>query len=212
MAAAFITRVCLTMWLSWVCGLAGLRVATIEQGRTERPAVASAKGYAVKEIRGGVYWVTDGLYNTMFVVSSSGVIAVDPLPNLGPKYLRAIAEVTDKPVTHVIYSHEHTDHIGAANQFPRNAVYIAQQQTAALLSTRHDPRRPVPTVTFDTTYTLSTGGQTLVLDYKGRHIFEGQLLGDARKPRGAVSAVGLTSNHRRYSRYPCSYPCWNAAR
>jgi glyoxylase-like metal-dependent hydrolase (beta-lactamase superfamily II) len=156
--------VLLMTWLACVCGLAGFRVASTGQGRAEGP---KAKGYAVQEIRGGVYWVTDGLYNTMFVVSSSGVIAVDPLPNLGPRYLQAIAEVTDKPVTHVIYSHEHTDHIGAANQFPRSAVYIAQRETAALLSRRHDPRRPVPTVTFDTTYTLRTGGQTLVLDYKG---------------------------------------------
>ena len=27
---------------------------------------------------------------------------------------RAIAEVTDKPITHLIYSHSHIDHIGGA--------------------------------------------------------------------------------------------------
>jgi glyoxylase-like metal-dependent hydrolase (beta-lactamase superfamily II) len=26
-----------------------------------------------------------------------------------------IAEITDKPITHFIYSHAHTDHIGGAN-------------------------------------------------------------------------------------------------
>jgi glyoxylase-like metal-dependent hydrolase (beta-lactamase superfamily II) len=92
--------------------------------------------------------VTDGLYNTVFLVSSQGVIAVDPLPNLGERYLKAIAEVTDRPITHVIYSHEHTDHIGAAYLFPKNAVYIAQKKTAELLARRNDHRRPLPTFTF----------------------------------------------------------------
>ena len=131
------------------------------------PAIPPGKGYLVQEIRDRLYWVTDGLYNTMFLVSSEGVIAVDPLPNLGPRYLKAIAEVTDKPVTHVIYSHEHTDHIAAAYLFPKNAVYIAQKNTAEILARRNDPRRPVPTVTFDNTYKLTVGDQSLVLDYKG---------------------------------------------
>jgi glyoxylase-like metal-dependent hydrolase (beta-lactamase superfamily II) len=131
------------------------------------PAIPPEKGYFVQEIRGGLYWVTDGLYNTIFLVSSQGVIAIDPLPNLGERYLKAIAEVTDKPITHVIYSHEHTDHIGASYLFPKSAVYIAQKKTGEILARRNDPRRPVPTLTFDETYTLAVGDQTVVLDYKG---------------------------------------------
>jgi glyoxylase-like metal-dependent hydrolase (beta-lactamase superfamily II) len=133
----------------------------------EVPVIPKEKGYFVQEIRSGLYWVTDGLYNTMFLVSSQGVIAIDPLPNLGDRYLKAIAEVTNKPVTHVVYSHEHTDHIGAAYLFPKNAAYIAQKKTAEILARRNDPRRPVPTLTFDDSYTLTVGDQTLVLDYKG---------------------------------------------
>ena len=72
------------------------------------------KGYLVEEIRDGLYWVTDGAYNTMFLVTDKGVVAVDAPPSLGQKYLRAIAEVTDKPVNYLIYSHAHIDHIGAA--------------------------------------------------------------------------------------------------
>lgn len=142
----------------------------------EVPTISSGKGYFVQEIRDGLYWATDGLYNTMFLVSSNGVIAVDPLPTLGPRYLKAIAEVTDKPVTHVIYSHEHTDHIGAANLFPKNAICIAQRETATILERRRDPRRPVPTVTFDRTYALTVGEQRLVLDYKGVNHDAGNIL------------------------------------
>jgi len=133
-------------------------------GRSEIP---KDRGYLVQEIRDGLYWLTDGAYGTIFLVHSAGVIAVDPLPTLGPRYLQAISEVTDKPVTHVIYSHEHTDHIGAAHLFPKNAIFIAQKETAAILARRADPRRPVPKVTFDQSYTLKAGGQTLILEYQG---------------------------------------------
>ena len=65
------------------------------------------KGYLVEEIRDHLYWVTDGAYNTMFLVTDKGVVAVDSPPSLGQKYLRAIAEVIDKPVNYLIYSHAH---------------------------------------------------------------------------------------------------------
>ena len=72
------------------------------------------KGYLVEEIRDNLYWVTDGSYNTMFLVTDEGVVAIDAPPSIGQNYLNAIAEVTDKPITHVIYSHAHLDHIGAS--------------------------------------------------------------------------------------------------
>ena len=44
----------------------------------------------VREINNGLYWVTDGTYQVMFLTTGKGVIAVDAPPNLGPKYLKAI--------------------------------------------------------------------------------------------------------------------------
>ncbi len=78
------------------------------------PAIPQDKGYLVQEIKDGLFWVTDGAYQVMFLVTGSGVIAVDAPPSIGKNYLKAIAEVTKEPVTHVIYSHTHKDHIGAA--------------------------------------------------------------------------------------------------
>src|SRR5499433_108296 len=144
-----------------------LVVATSTLVSEAAPEIPKDKGYFVKEVKDGLYWLTDGAYGTIFLVHSKGVIAVDPLPTLGPRYLKAIAEVTDKPVTHVIYSHEHTDHIGAADLFPKTAIFIAHKETAAILARRNDPRRPVPKVTFDKSYTLKAGEQTLLLEYKG---------------------------------------------
>jgi glyoxylase-like metal-dependent hydrolase (beta-lactamase superfamily II) len=86
---------------------------------------------------------------------------------LAPNLLKAIASVTSEPITHVVYSHHHADHIGGAGVIPKGATFIAHQDTAALLQREADPNRPVPTVTFSDTYTLNVGSQTLILDYKG---------------------------------------------
>jgi glyoxylase-like metal-dependent hydrolase (beta-lactamase superfamily II) len=125
------------------------------------------KGYLVEERCDHSYWVTDGSYNTMFLVTDKGVVAVDAPPSLGQKYLRAIAEVTDKPVNYMIYSHAHIDHIGAAGLFPKNVTIIAQDETARELQSAKAVAKnvtmvpPLPTITFSKNYTLEIGNQPL---------------------------------------------------
>jgi glyoxylase-like metal-dependent hydrolase (beta-lactamase superfamily II) len=145
------------------------------------PAIPSGKGYLVQEIGNQLYSVSDGSYNAMFMVTDQGVVAIDAPPTLGDKYLKAIAEVTDKPVSHVIYSHAHLDHIGAAGIFPQNATFIAQQETANELqramnvATNKSAVPPVPTVTFPKNMTLQIGNQTLQLDYHGNNHLPGNI-------------------------------------
>jgi glyoxylase-like metal-dependent hydrolase (beta-lactamase superfamily II) len=140
-----------------------------------------AKGYIVQEIRDGLYWLTDGAYQTMFMVTDKGVIAVDAPPSIGKNYLKAIAEVTTKPIAYVIYSHAHLDHIGAANIFPKNATYIAQEDTTAELQRAKDATTnsstvpPIPTISFSKNYTLQIGNQTLQLDYYGNNHLPGNI-------------------------------------
>jgi len=141
------------------------------------PAIDPDKGYFVEEIKDGLYWVTEGTYQVMFLTTGEGVIVVDAPPSIGENILNAIKEVTDEPITHVIYSHSHADHIAAASMYPKNAVYIAHEETAANLARSDDPYDfgvflggspvPEPTITFSDTYTLEVGSQTLELEYKG---------------------------------------------
>lgn len=42
--------------------------------------IDAAKGYLVSEIKDKVYYVTDGIYQMMFIVTSEGVVAVDAPP------------------------------------------------------------------------------------------------------------------------------------
>ena len=134
------------------------------------------KGYHVEELGEGLYWITDGVYHMMFLTTGKGVIVVDAPPSIGENILKAIAETTDEPITHVVYSHSHADHIAAASMYPENAVYIAHEETALRLAQDRPfefglfvggSGAPAPTITFSDTYTLTVGTQTLQLEYKG---------------------------------------------
>lgn len=162
---------------------AGAEAAAPVPESARGPAIPQDKGYLVEEIRDGLYWVTDGVYQVMFLTTGEGVIAVDAPPNLHENYLKAIEEVTDEPVTHVIYSHSHSDHIGSAGMFPDDAEYIAHEDTAELLAQVKDPNRPLPTQTFDDSFKLEVGSQTLVLDYHGVNHEPGNIFIHAPKQR-----------------------------
>lgn len=139
------------------------------------PAVMEAvqsKGFFTREIADGVHYATEGWYFMLVVEHDDGLIVVDAPPTIGSDFLgnnilKAVGEISDKPITHVIYSHHHRDHIGAANVFPSDATIIAQSECARYVETAEDPQRPAPTVSFDDSYTLEVGGQTLLLDYHG---------------------------------------------
>ncbi|MFQ5968354.1 MAG: MBL fold metallo-hydrolase [Acidimicrobiia bacterium] len=147
--------------------------ATCYDERT--PAVMEAiqsKGFFTHEISDGIFYITEGWYFMLAVVHDDGVIIVDAPPSIGPTFagdniLNAIAEVTDKPISHVIYSHHHIDHIGSANVYPEGVTIIAQEECANYVETANDPQRPVPTETFKDSHSLNVGGQTLQLDYHG---------------------------------------------
>jgi len=104
-----------------------------------------------------------------FIVTDVGVVVVDPKPTLSPIVLDVIKKVTDKPITHVIYTHHHRDHSDGAHLFPDDAIFIAGKRTADLLATANDPNRPQPDVVFDGEHVLETGGLLLELKDLGRN-------------------------------------------
>ncbi len=131
------------------------------------PAIDQAVGYVVEELGRDLYVVYDGTYQMMFLTTGEGVIAVDAPPSMGQNILAAISSVTDEPITHVIYSHTHNDHIAAASVYPDDAIIIAQDATTAHLAGKNDPNRPIPTQSFADSMTLTVGSQTVQLDYRG---------------------------------------------
>jgi glyoxylase-like metal-dependent hydrolase (beta-lactamase superfamily II) len=131
------------------------------------PAIDRAKGYRVEKLGKNLYMVTEGVYQAMFLVYDKGVVLVDAPPSVAPYIHKAIAEVTNQPVTYIVYSHSHSDHIGGTRSLGGHPVIIAQEETKRRLLQAHDPDRPLPAVTFAQKYTLKVGAETLELSYGG---------------------------------------------
>jgi glyoxylase-like metal-dependent hydrolase (beta-lactamase superfamily II) len=129
------------------------------------PAIPKS-GYVVQEIADRVFWLTDGIYQMIFITTAEGVVAVDAPPTIGHNIPRAIATVTKSPVTHAVYSHHHADHTGAMILY-EGARFYAQSEVAGLLSQTADPNRPLPDVTFDDKLTIHAGEDRVELAYHG---------------------------------------------
>lgn len=154
------------------------------------PAIDPAKGYRIQQLGRGLYMVTDNIYQAMFMVYDKGVAVVDAPPTIAAFIPKAIAEVTDKPITHLIYSHSHADHIGGAKSLGGRPVIIAHTETKKLLERDNDPNRPLPTKTFNSSYTLRLGDQKLELSYHGNGHEPGNIFINAPEQK-ALMAVDL---------------------
>jgi len=137
-------------------------------------AYSQVADYKMQEIKPGVYVVSAGGSNSLFLVTQDGVIVVDAPPAIGDKIFAAVSNVTDRPITHLIYSHAHKDHIGAANLF-ENVTVIAHNETAKILNERNDTNRPVPDMNFSNEMNLPIGNQVLQLLYPGPYHQQGNI-------------------------------------
>jgi glyoxylase-like metal-dependent hydrolase (beta-lactamase superfamily II) len=135
---------------------------------SQGPPIDPTKGYRVQDLGSGLYMITDNAIQSMFLVYDRGVVVIDAPQNLAAFIPKAIADVAgDKPITHLIYSHSHADHIGGAKALGGHPIIIAHEETLRLLKRDADPNRPLPTLTFSDKYTLRVGKQVLELSYHG---------------------------------------------
>lgn len=127
------------------------------------------RGYNYFKIAENAYFVHDDFEHMVFFVTEKGVVVYDPKPDVSPFVLKVIPEVTNKPITHVIYSHHHRDHSQGAYLFPESAELIANERTAKFLAVAKDPKRPMPDTTWSDSYVLETGGLRLEFKDLGRN-------------------------------------------
>ncbi|HEY2176914.1 MAG TPA: MBL fold metallo-hydrolase [Mycobacteriales bacterium] len=130
------------------------------------------QGYFVGRVERNLFWVTDGTYQSAFLATPDGVVLFDAPPTIGHNLRRAVddvaaAEGIGNTVTHLVYSHHHADHAGAANLFGDDIVRIGHAETRRLLLRDNDATRPAPEVTFEDRYTLQVGGERVELAYHG---------------------------------------------
>jgi glyoxylase-like metal-dependent hydrolase (beta-lactamase superfamily II) len=91
------------------------------------------QGYYVGRVERNLFWVTDGTYQSAFLATDVGIVLFDAPPTIGHNLRRAVDEIAEaegvgNTVTHLVYSHHHADHAGAANLFGNDLVRIGHHR------------------------------------------------------------------------------------
>jgi cyclase len=146
----------------------------------------------VEKLKDNLFVLRGGGGNTAVFLTATGVVVVDTKnPAWGQPILDKIRELTDKPVTMIINTHTHGDHVSGNVEFPPTVDVVTQENTkvnmAKMISPGGPPAKPTPTIfetnggrglpkrTFKDKMTIGRGNDRIDLRYFGR----GHTNGDA---------------------------------
>ncbi len=148
----------------------------------------------VEKLKDNLFVLKGGGGNTAVFITAAGVVVVDAKnPGWGQPILDKIKELTNKPVTTLINTHTHGDHVSGNVEFPATVDIIVQENTKTNMgkmipnSTAQDQKVPPQTIfqanngrglpkrTFKDKMTLFKGADEIDLFYFGR----GHTNGDA---------------------------------
>jgi glyoxylase-like metal-dependent hydrolase (beta-lactamase superfamily II) len=154
-------------------------------------------GYAVKNVGGGVYVVSDNGWQSAFLVTDEGVIVFDAPASFGKNIPSAVAKVTDKPIKILVYSHVHKDHIGGSAAFKdiNGLQIVALDSVSDFLKEINDPNRLLPNVTFKSAKTIKLGGKTVELTRRMYHSPEGDLFIYIPEAKFLMAVDSVTSGY-----------------
>jgi len=98
----------------------------------QQPAADAPKVVDVEKIKDNLYVLRGGGGNTAVFLTASGVVVVDAKnPGWGQPILDKIKTLTDKPITMLINTHTHGDHVSGNVEFPATIDFVAQENTKA---------------------------------------------------------------------------------
>ena len=180
-----------TIVLGILIGVGVLSMAVVAQqgGGAQAPKVID-----VDKLKDNLFVLKGGGGNTAVFITSNGVVVVDAKnPGWGQPILDKIKTLTNKPVTTLINTHTHGDHVSGNVEFPSTVDIIVQENTKTNMakmipnSTAQDQTVPPQTIfqqnggrglpkrTFKDKMTLFKGADEVDLYYFGR----GHTNGDA---------------------------------
>jgi len=95
-----------------------------------QPAADAPKVIEVEKVKDNLFVLRGGGGNTAVLVTANGVTVVDAKnPGWGAPILAKIKELTPKPVTMLINTHTHGDHVSGNVEFPASVEVVAQENT-----------------------------------------------------------------------------------
>ncbi|MBM42044.1 MAG: hypothetical protein CL483_09010 [Acidobacteria bacterium] len=109
----------------------GLLIAVGVVATMSRP-VAQTNVAEIANVKDNLYVITGGGGNTAAYVTDDGVVLVDTKnPGWGDAILAQVRTVTDKPVSIIINTHTHGDHVGSNIDFDAGVNVVAHANTKA---------------------------------------------------------------------------------
>ncbi len=158
----------------------------------QAPAPPKPMVVEVEKLKDNLFVLRGGGGNTAVFVTATGVVVVDTKnPGWGKPILDKIRELTDKPVTTIINTHTHGDHVSGNVEFPATVDVVTHENAkvsmAKMISPGGPPEKPTPTIfetnggrglpkrTFKDKMTIGAGNDRIDLRYFGR----GHTNGDA---------------------------------
>lgn len=152
-----------------------------QQGPQGRPPFAPIE--RINKIADNLYLIPGGGGTSLVWVYSTGVLLVDAkVPQNGAKLLEMIRRVTDKPLTYVVFTHAHGDHIGSVDEFPPGVQVVSHENTRTniLVTVEHyrdnEAAPGLPNHTFEDQMTLFHGKDTVELYYFGTSHTNGDIV------------------------------------
>jgi len=149
--------------LGLVLGLGGISIAA---QRGNQPL-------EIQKVKDNLYMIVGNGGNTAAFITDAGVVVVDTKnPGNGPAILDKIKSVTPKPVTMIINTHTHGDHVGSNEAFSPTVDIVAHENTKTNMEKmddfKGDKTKFLPKKTFKDKMTLGKGKDEIDLYYFGR--------------------------------------------
>lgn len=170
-----------------------LVIAAYQQPPAGSSQQQAPKVVQVEKLNDNLFVLKGGGGNTAVFITAKGVVVVDTKnPGWGQPILDRIKELTSKPVTTIINTHTHGDHVSGNVEFPATVDVITHKNTKANMEkmatpTGIVPQQPatnifqanngkgMPKKTFDDKMSVGSGNDRIDVYYFGR----GHTNGDA---------------------------------
>ena len=152
----------------------GLAVIAVQQLRAQPGPAAGPKVAEIQKVKENLFVITGGGGNTAAFVTNAGVVIVDTkLAGWGQAILDKVRTVSDKPITHIINTHTHGDHVGSNEFFAPSVEVVAHENTAANMKKMEalqgaDKAHALADRTYTDKLSLLSGADRIDLYYFGR--------------------------------------------
>lgn len=168
--------------------LIGVGAASVAATAARQPRAGAqqraARTIEVEKLKDNLFVLRGGGGNTAVFVTATGVVVVDAKnPGWGQPILDEIKKLTNKPVTTIINTHSHADHVSGNVEFPATVEVVTHENTKPNMEqmkaytgrTEPPPNvfktsngRGLPTRTFKDRLSIGSGTDRVDLYYFGR--------------------------------------------